>query len=105
VPTGMREHPPPRPPPLRRRRAGGAFKLADVDMSNVAWAFADHLTRCGGDASVYTAHSWLVTAFVETISKFRGALGVGNEALTDPTLLVQLPNGNDGLPANADVDF
>jgi hypothetical protein len=42
----------------------GAFKAAGVDMSDDVWssAFADHLARCGGDASVHTVHSWLVTA-------------------------------------------
>jgi hypothetical protein len=37
----------------------GAFASASVDMSDDAWAiaFADHLVRCGGDASVHTAHS------------------------------------------------
>jgi hypothetical protein len=70
-----------------------------VDMSHDAWAiaFADHFARCGGNVSVHTAHSWLVTALTEIISKVRGALGVGVEVLTDPTMLVQLPNGNDGL--------
>jgi hypothetical protein len=37
----------------------GAFGLVGVDMSDDAWAsaFAHHLARCGGDASVHTAHS------------------------------------------------
>jgi hypothetical protein len=38
-----------------------------------------------------------VTALVEIISEVRGALGVGVEAFTDLTILVQLPNDNDGL--------
>jgi hypothetical protein len=62
-----------------------------------------HLARCGEDASVHTAHSWLVTAIAEIISEVRGALGVGVEVLTNPTMLVQLPNGNDGLPADVSV--
>jgi hypothetical protein len=33
----------------------------------------------------------------------RGALSVGVEALKDPTILVQLPYGNDDLPANVGV--
>jgi hypothetical protein len=37
------------------------------------------------------------------MSEVRGALGVGVEVLTDPTMLVQLPNGNDGLPADVGV--
>jgi hypothetical protein len=47
----------------------GAFALAGVDMSDDAWdsAFPDHLARCDGDASVHTAHSWLVTAVAEII--------------------------------------
>jgi hypothetical protein len=44
-----------------------------------------------------------VTALAEIISEIRGALGVGVEVLTDPTMLVQLPNGNDGLPADVGV--
>jgi hypothetical protein len=41
-----------------------------------------------------------VTALAEIISEVRSALGVGVEVLTDPTMLVQLPNGKDGLPAD-----
>jgi hypothetical protein len=83
----------------------GAFSSVGVDMSDDAWAtvFADHFGRCGGDASVHTAHSWLVPALAEIISEVRGALGDGVEVLTDPTMLVQLPNGNDGLPAHVGV--
>jgi hypothetical protein len=39
-----------------------------------------------------------VTALADTIFEVRGALGVGVGVITDPTMLVQLPNGNDGLP-------
>jgi hypothetical protein len=39
----------------------------------------------------------------EIISEVRRALGVGVEVLTDPIMLVQLPNGNDGLPADVGV--
>jgi hypothetical protein len=83
----------------------GAFASAGVGMSDDAWAttFPDHLARCGGDASVHTAHAWLVTALAEIISKIRGALGVGVEVFTDPAMLVQLPNGNYGLPADVGV--
>jgi hypothetical protein len=42
-------------------------------------------------------------ALAEIISDVQGALGVGVEVLTDPTMLVQLPNGNDGLPADVGV--
>jgi hypothetical protein len=44
-----------------------------------------------------------VTAVTEVISEVRGALEVGVEALIDPTILIQLPNGNDGLPADVGV--
>jgi hypothetical protein len=44
-----------------------------------------------------------VTALAEIISEARGALGVGVETLMDPTMLVQLRNGNDGLPADVGV--
>jgi ABC-type transporter lipoprotein component MlaA len=74
-------------------------------MSNDAWAtaFGDHLARYGVDASIHAAHSWLVTPIAEVISEVRGALGVGVEVLTDSTMLVQLPNGNYGLPADVGV--
>jgi hypothetical protein len=39
----------------------------------------------------------------EIISKVRGALGVSVEVLTYPTMLVQLPNGNDSLLADVGV--
>jgi hypothetical protein len=83
----------------------GAFSSAVVDMSDDAWAtaFADYFARCGEDALVHTADSWLVTALAEIISEVRVALGVGVEVLTDPTMLAQLPNGNDGLPADVGV--
>jgi hypothetical protein len=74
-------------------------------MSDEAWAiaFAGHLARCGGVASVHTAHSLLLTALAEINSEARGVLGVGVEVLTDPTILVKLSNGNDGLPTDAGV--
>jgi hypothetical protein len=64
----------------------GALASAGVDMSYDAWAtvFANHLARCGGDALVHTAHSWLVTALAEIISEVRGGLGVSVEVLIDP---------------------
>jgi hypothetical protein len=89
----------------RFKLLGGALESAGVDMSDDAWAvaFVDHLARCGGDASAHTAHSWLVVAHAEIISEVGGALGVGVEVLTDPAMLVQLPNGHDGLLADTDV--
>jgi hypothetical protein len=45
-----------------------------------------------------------VTALAEIISEVRGtSLGGGVKVLTDPTIFVQLPNGNDGLPADVGV--
>jgi hypothetical protein len=72
-------------------------------MSDDAWAitYADPLAQCGGDASVHTAaHSWLAMALAEIISEVCGVLRAGVEVLTDPTMLGQLSNGNDGLPAD-----
>jgi hypothetical protein len=68
----------------------GAFASAGVDMGHDAraTAFADHMARCGDDALVHTAHSWLVTALAEIISEVRGALGVGVEVLIYPTMSV-----------------
>jgi hypothetical protein len=82
-----------------------ALASAGVDMSHDAWAtaFADHVARCGGDASVHTAHSRSMTALAEIISEVRGALGNHSKVLTDPTMLIYLPNGNDSLPADVGV--
>jgi hypothetical protein len=44
-----------------------------------------------------------VTTLAEVISEVRGALGVGVEVITYPTMLAQLPNGNDGLPVDVNV--
>jgi hypothetical protein len=44
-----------------------------------------------------------VTALAEIISEVCGALGVGVEVLTDSTMLIQLPNDNDGLPGDLGV--
>jgi hypothetical protein len=44
-----------------------------------------------------------VTAVAEITSEVRGALGIGVEVLTNPAMLVQLPDGNDGLPADVGV--
>jgi hypothetical protein len=44
-----------------------------------------------------------VTALAKIVSKARGALGVGVEVLTYSAMLVQLPNGNDGLPTDVGV--
>jgi hypothetical protein len=42
-------------------------------------------------------------ALAEIISEVRGALAVGVKVLTYLTMLVQLPNGNDGLHADMGV--
>jgi hypothetical protein len=83
----------------------GAFDSAGVDRLDDAWAtaFVDHLARYGGAASVRSAHSWLATALAEIISEAHGVLGVDVEVLTDPTMLVQLPNRDDDI--HADVDY
>jgi hypothetical protein len=44
-----------------------------------------------------------MTTLAGVISEIRGALGVGVEVLTYPTMLVQLPNGNNGLPVDVGV--
>jgi hypothetical protein len=44
-----------------------------------------------------------MTALAKVISEVRGALGAGVEVLTDPTMIVQLPNGNDGLPEDVGI--
>jgi hypothetical protein len=67
----------------------GAFESAGVSMSDDARAttFDGHLARCGGCASVDTAHSLLVAALAEFIPEVRGALGDGVEVLTHPAML------------------
>jgi hypothetical protein len=40
---------------------------------------------------------------LEVIFEVRGAVVVGAEVLTDPTTLVQLPNGSDGLLVDVGV--
>jgi hypothetical protein len=42
-------------------------------------------------------------ALAEIIFEVRGELGVGVEVLKDPTMLVQHPNGNGGLPVDVGV--
>jgi hypothetical protein len=44
-----------------------------------------------------------VTALAKIISEVCGALGVGVEVPTDPTMLVHLLNGNEGLPVGVGV--
>jgi hypothetical protein len=44
-----------------------------------------------------------VTTLAEIISEVRDALGFGVEVLTNPTMLVQPPSGNDRLPADVGV--
>jgi hypothetical protein len=44
-----------------------------------------------------------VTALADIISEVRGKLGVRVEVLTDPTMLVKLPNGNNALHADVGV--
>jgi hypothetical protein len=44
-----------------------------------------------------------VTPLAEIISEALVALGVNVEVLMDPTMLVQLPIGNDGLPMDVSV--
>jgi hypothetical protein len=44
-----------------------------------------------------------VRALAEIITEVRGALGAGVAVLTYPTMLVQLRNGNDGLPADVGI--
>jgi hypothetical protein len=85
----------------------GALESLGVDMSDDTWAtaeFVDHLARWGGDTSVHTAHSWLVTALAESSPRFMASSpGVSVKVFTDPTILAKLPNGNDGLPKDMGV--
>jgi hypothetical protein len=64
------------------------FHSAGVDMSDDAWAtaFPNHFARCGGGTSIHTAPSKLVTALAEITTEVRGALRVGVEVLTNPTM-------------------
>jgi hypothetical protein len=44
-----------------------------------------------------------VATLAEISSEVSGTLGVDVEVLTGPAMLVQAPNGNDGLPADVGV--
>jgi hypothetical protein len=54
--------------------ARGTLRSAGVDIADDAWAnaFAYHLARCCGDASVHTAHSRLMTTLADIISEVLG---------------------------------
>jgi hypothetical protein len=82
-----------------------ALESASTDISDdvLSIACGIHVGRCGGDASVHTIHSLLVTALVGIISEVRCALGVCLEVLTDATLSMQLPNCDDDPPTDAGV--
>jgi hypothetical protein len=45
----------------------------------------------------------LLTTWLDVAEIVCGEVGVDVEVLTDPAMLVELPNGNDGLPADVGV--
>eukprot|EP00873_Tetraselmis_striata_P014210 jgi/Tetstr1/434474/TSEL_023566.t1 len=53
----------------------------------------------GGD-STHAAHEWAAHGLSDICHDVKSALGVGVQILTDPSVLVSLPKGSDGRPAD-----
>eukprot|EP00873_Tetraselmis_striata_P029088 jgi/Tetstr1/449352/TSEL_003865.t1 len=65
-----------------------------------AVAYADHVARCYGGDSNHAAHEWAAHGLSDVCHDVKSALGVGVQILTDPSVLVSLPKGSDGRPAD-----
>eukprot|EP00873_Tetraselmis_striata_P005317 jgi/Tetstr1/425581/TSEL_016002.t1 len=77
------------------------FEDAGVDFTPSTWAvaYADHVARCFGGDSNHAAHEWAAHGLSDVCHDVKSALGVGVQILTDPSVLVSLPKGSDGRPA------
>eukprot|EP00873_Tetraselmis_striata_P009071 jgi/Tetstr1/429335/TSEL_019253.t1 len=79
------------------------FEDAGVDFTPSTWAvaYADHVARCSawGDSN-HAAHEWAAHGLSDVCHDVKSALGVGVQILTDPSVLVSFPKGNDGRPAD-----
>eukprot|EP00873_Tetraselmis_striata_P043097 jgi/Tetstr1/463361/TSEL_008284.t1 len=78
------------------------FEDAGVDFTPSTWAvaYADHVARCSGGDSNHAAHEWAAHGLSDICHDVKSALGVGVQVLTDPSVLVSLPKGSDGRPAD-----
>eukprot|EP00873_Tetraselmis_striata_P011892 jgi/Tetstr1/432156/TSEL_021613.t1 len=78
------------------------FEDAGVDFTPSTWAVAyvDHVARCSGGDSNHAAHEWAAHGLSDFCHDVKSALGVGVQILTDPSVLVSLPKGSDGRPAD-----
>eukprot|EP00873_Tetraselmis_striata_P018711 jgi/Tetstr1/438975/TSEL_027467.t1 len=78
------------------------FEDAGVDFTPSTWAVAydDHVARCSGGDSNHAAHEWAAHGLSDICHDVKSALGVGVQILTDPSVLVSLPKGSDGRPAD-----
>eukprot|EP00873_Tetraselmis_striata_P019526 jgi/Tetstr1/439790/TSEL_028203.t1 len=78
------------------------FEDAGVEFTPSTWevAYADHVARCCGGDSNHAAHEWAAHGLSDICHDVKSALGVGVEILTDPSVLVSLPKGSDGRPAD-----
>eukprot|EP00873_Tetraselmis_striata_P027880 jgi/Tetstr1/448144/TSEL_035437.t1 len=78
------------------------FEDAGVEFTPSTWAvaYADHVARCSGGVSNHAAHEWAAHGLSDICHDVKSALGVGVQILTDPSVLVSLPKGSDGRPAD-----
>eukprot|EP00873_Tetraselmis_striata_P023889 jgi/Tetstr1/444153/TSEL_032048.t1 len=78
------------------------FEDAGVEFTPSTWAvaYADHVARCSGGDSNHAAHKWAAHGLSDIYHDVKSALGVGVQILTDPSVLVSLPKGSDGRPAD-----
>eukprot|EP00873_Tetraselmis_striata_P020702 jgi/Tetstr1/440966/TSEL_029234.t1 len=78
------------------------FEDAGVEFTPSSWAvaYADHVARCSGGDSNHAAHEWAAHGLSEICHDVKSAVGVGVQILTDPSVLVSLPKGSDGRPAD-----
>eukprot|EP00873_Tetraselmis_striata_P045889 jgi/Tetstr1/466153/TSEL_010714.t1 len=78
------------------------FEDVGVEFTPSTWAvaYADHVARCSGGDSNRAAHEWAAHGLSDICHDVKSALGVGVQILTDPSVLVSLPKGSDGRPAN-----
>eukprot|EP00873_Tetraselmis_striata_P020991 jgi/Tetstr1/441255/TSEL_029506.t1 len=78
------------------------FEDAGVEFTPSTWAvaYADHVARCSGGDSNHAAHEWAAHGLSDICHDVKSALGVGVQILTDLSVLVSLPKGSDGRPAD-----
>eukprot|EP00873_Tetraselmis_striata_P015256 jgi/Tetstr1/435520/TSEL_024424.t1 len=78
------------------------FEDAGVEFTPSTWAVAydDHVASCSGGDSNHAAHEWAAHGLSDICHDLKSALGVGVQILTDPPVLVSLPKGSDGRPAD-----